>query len=108
MAIWGHETVVVEKDVKARVWHVRTEAEALLVTIPWADAFKVFKHAPDYSEAIATCQSHPSTRLTAEEAAQVRAAAATPAPPAPPAAAPPKQELPSNVVAVDFKRRRRT
>jgi hypothetical protein len=96
MAIWGHETVIVEKDVKGRVWHVRTEANALLTTVPWADAFKTFKYAPDYAEAVATCQSHPLMRLTPEEEALVLYGEPEPEPP-----------LPGNVVPVDFKRRRR-
>lgn len=43
-----------------------------LVTIPWRDAFKVFKHAPDYSEAIATCQYNERTALTEEEERSVQ------------------------------------
>lgn len=46
----------------------------VLVTVPWLDAFKSFKHAPDYSEAIATCQAHERTALTYDEEDQVYAA----------------------------------
>lgn len=73
MAIWGHETVRVEKDVEKREWRVLTAKapHQLLVTVPWTDAFRTFKHAPDYSEAIATCQSHENTALTEKEEREV-------------------------------------
>ena len=98
MSIWGHDTVQVEKDTKAKVWNVYTAAGALLVTIPWADARKLFLHAPDYAEALATCQSHPDTALTAKEEASVFYSAEEAAAKAAEAA---------NVISVDFRKKRR-
>lgn len=76
MTIWGHTHVHVEKDVVKKEWRVSTAKppHSLLVTIPWEDAFKSFPHAPDYSEAVETCQSHPNTALTRSEAKAVRKA----------------------------------
>lgn len=75
MTIWGHTHVHVEKDPEKREWRVSTakEPHQLLVKIPWSDAFRTFEHAKDYSEAVATCQSHPTTALTRAEARSVRA-----------------------------------
>lgn len=102
MSIWGHERVLVEKDRVAKVWRVMTTKQALLVTIPWADAFKEFPHAKDYQEAVLTCQSDPDMRLTAAERAEFLRAPAAPAAPA----APPTPET-TNVLVVDFKRKKR-
>jgi hypothetical protein len=76
VTIWGHTHVHVEKDVVKKEWRVSTAKppHSLLVTIPWADAFKSFTHAPDYSEAIETCQSHPTTALTRSEIKAVKKA----------------------------------
>lgn len=95
MTIWGHEHVKIEKDVEKMVWNVRTLAGAHLCTIPWSDVFKEIKGAPDYAAALATCMSNPKTMLTdAEERAAYTQTQKT----EPPA---------HNVVAVDFKRKRR-
>lgn len=64
--IWGHEHVKIEKDVEARCWHVRTLQGALLCKVPWSDAFREFKYAPDYAIALATCMQ-PETALTQKE-----------------------------------------
>jgi len=101
MAIWGHERALVEKDPVAKVWRVMTTKQALLVTIPWADAFKEFPHAKDYQEAVLTCQSDPDMRLTSAERAELLRApgASTPTAATTPAV--------NNVLVVDFKRKKR-
>lgn len=74
MSIWGHDVVHVEKDSVKQEWRVFTakHPRQLLLTIPWMDAFKEIKHAPDYLEALRTCQSHEETRLTRSEARRVQ------------------------------------
>lgn len=100
MGIWGHEKVLVEKDPKNKVWRVYTVQRALLVEIPWADAYKEFPHAPDYASAVATCQADPETRLTNLEAASVLYGAGPPPDSSKDVDAP-------GVIRVDFKRKRR-
>jgi len=128
MAIWGHETVHVEKDVLKREWRVSTARppRQVLVTIPWADAFRVFTPAQeqqyaDYIEAIATCQSHRNTALTRDEEQQVadsltRGTATVAEPPKTPKAHDTKEHdtkehdpkaNPKVVSLADFRRRRR-
>lgn len=92
MSIWGHEHVKIEKDVEKRCWYVRTLTGALLCTVPWSDAYKEFKGAPDYAAAVATCVGNPRTTLTDEEEQDTLALMSGPK---------------TNVVAVDFKRKRR-
>lgn len=71
MSVWGNEVVHIVKDVEAKTWEVFTakHPRQLLVTIPWADAFKNIehKHAPDFYEALAACRSSERTDLTIEE-----------------------------------------
>ena len=118
MTIWGHDTVHVEKDVHRREWRVSTARppRQVLVTIPWADLFRVFtpaqeKQYADYIEAIATCQSHKNTALTPEEEQQVAEALTTTSsskPSDPPKAPATTKQVREKVVSLaDFKRRRR-
>lgn len=119
MAIWGHDTVHVEKDVHKREWRVSTARppRQVLVTIPWADLFRVFttaqeKQYADYIEAIATCQSHKNTALTKEEEQQVvESLAGTTSKTAPTqepqAPATTKKDREKVVSLADFRRRRR-
>lgn len=71
MTIWGHSEVHIMKDPDQRVWIVSTATQPPqhLVTIPWVDAFRGIKReaAPDYFEALATCQSSYVTALTQTE-----------------------------------------
>lgn len=99
--IWGHVEVYVEKHVEKREWRVYTPKvpRQLLVTIPWADAFRGITHqqAPDYAEAISTCMSSRVTALTEEEELSVmNELNGVPAknPPAPGPDAPPTNVLP--------------
>lgn len=110
MTIWGHSSVHVTKNPENREWVVSTPnpPHQHLVTIPWTDAFKVFKHAPDYSAAIASCQSHPDTALTRAEERAARREIETPTS-TPTQTQTPTEPVPvSNVVSLkDFKRRRK-
>lgn len=94
MTIWGHEHVKIEKDGEKRCWYVRTTAGALLCTVPWSDAFREFKGAPDYAAAVATCMGNQRTTLTDEEERDTLALIQG-------------KTSPTNIVAVDFKRKRR-
>jgi len=94
VSIWGHEHVKIEKDVERKCWHVRTLKGALLCTIPWRDAYKEIKGATDYAAAVATCMGNPKTTLTPTEERELFSET-------------PTQDTASNVVAVDFKKKRR-
>ncbi len=75
--VWDWSEVHVVKDSQRKVWDVFTpkHPRQLLVTIPWADAFKGIehKHAPDYVNALDACRSNDTTDLTMEEEAEVLA-----------------------------------
>jgi hypothetical protein len=71
MAIWGHTKVIVEKDKANKRWIVRTLSGAELVVVPWTAAFADFPFAPDYAEAVSTCQADPDMRLTPREKEEV-------------------------------------
>lgn len=77
MSVWGHAEVFITKDPDQRVWIVSTATQPpqQLVIIPWVDAFRGIKReaAPDYFEALATCQSSPVTSLTQTEEDEVMA-----------------------------------
>ncbi len=111
MPIWGHLEVHVVKDTDKRVWVVSTSARPHqhLVTIPWVDAYKNIKpaHAPDYCEAIATCQSHKNTRLTEEEEDSAIAELDAQASVTKKDPSPTKEPLPNNVVSLADARRRK-
>ena len=100
MSIWGHEHVKVEKDIEKKCWHVRTMQGTHLCTIPWSDAFREIGHAVDYAAALATCMGHPKTTLTIEEE-NIAYAMLNEKNKGEEAA------RPSNVVSVDFRKKRR-
>ncbi len=120
VSIWGHDFVHVEKDVENRRWIVSTSKmpRQHLVTVPWTDAFKHFAHAPDYSEAVTTCQSSRKTALTDDEeqsvldeiangtALQGEVPAASPAAPAATVTEPAPRERPKVLSLADYKKRR--
>jgi hypothetical protein len=98
VSIWGHEHVKIEKDGAKKCWYVRTLKGALLCTIPWKDAYKDIKGATDYAAAIATCMGNAKTTLTPAEERELFAEIAVSGSDTGEA---------SNVVAVDFKKKRR-
>lgn len=112
MSVWGHETVHVVKDVAKQQWIVSTSKvpRQVLVVIPWADAFKGIQHknAPDYAEALSTCQSSRVTALTEDEESEVRREIeeGTPTDPAIPTRTT-KGEQENVVSLADFKKRKR-
>ena len=76
--IWGHTEVHIEKVPARRVWivstaHLDPKQRQPLCEVPWADAFRTFPHNPNYTVAVATCQSDESTALTEEEEELVHA-----------------------------------